>query len=55
MEHYQVKMVCKPCGKEIIADVFSVGTTHQTIHALTHKECAVYEMPEGEVESLNGN
>lgn len=36
-------MPCGICKKEIVADVFSNGTPHQTIEALTHAECAVYE------------
>lgn len=42
MEQYQVKKPCGICKREIIADVFSNGTEHQTIQALTHEECAVY-------------
>lgn len=52
MEHWQVKKNCGVCKKGIIADVFSVGTSHQEIVALTHAECAVREMAEGEVEKL---
>jgi len=42
-------MACNVCKKEIIADVFSNGTTHQTIQAMTHAECAVHTF-EGEKE-----
>lgn len=43
MEHYQVKKPCGICKREIIADIFSIGSGHQSIEALTHGECAVYE------------
>lgn len=52
MQHYQIKKACGVCKRAIIADVFSIGTPHQSIEALTHAECAVREMPEGEVEQL---
>lgn len=44
MEHYQVKKACGGCCKEIIADIRSIGSPHQFVIALTHKECAEYDM-----------
>lgn len=38
-EHYQVIKACGICKKNIIADIFSIGTGHQDIVAMTHMEC----------------
>lgn len=41
MEHHQKDISCGVCGRQFIVDVFSIGTTHQTIKAVTCRECAI--------------
>ena len=57
MTHYQEQFKCKVCGREFIVDIQSIGTGHQTIMAITCKECGEKVggkiMKPGEVEELN--
>ncbi len=41
MEHYQEEFKCGVCGREFIVDIQSIGSGHQTIKAVTCKQCAI--------------
>ena len=49
-EHYQEQYQCSKCKREFVVDIQSIGTGHQTILAITCKECAVRIMKPGERE-----
>ena len=38
--HRQEVFTCAVCGRSLIVDLFSIGTEHQTIRAVTCYECA---------------
>jgi DNA-directed RNA polymerase subunit RPC12/RpoP len=40
MNHIQQRFVCSVCKRGFIVDVFSIGTEHQIIQAVTCVECA---------------
>ena len=40
MRHYQKQFECSICGKVIIIDFTSIGTTHQMVQGVTCLECA---------------
>lgn len=40
MEHFQVTKTCQVCGRVLIADISSIGTSHQSIMAITCALCA---------------
>lgn len=40
MKHYQEQFKCSVCGRVLIVDLKSIGTTHQSILAVTCLECA---------------
>ncbi len=42
MNHYQEQFRCSKCGRELIVDIISVGTEHQSVKAVTCKECATH-------------
>ena len=50
MEHYQEQFKCSKCKREFIVDITSIGIGHQTILAITCKDCATNIMKIGEVE-----
>ena len=57
MEHTQLRKACKICGRPFIIDIFSVGSPHQFVQAVTSEECVKAAggriMPEGEVEIID--
>jgi len=40
MQHYQSRIACGVCKRPFIVDIFSVGTPHQFVKAVTCEECA---------------
>lgn len=40
MKHYQLQFQCGICKREFVVDIISIGTTHQTIQAITCLKCA---------------
>jgi DNA-directed RNA polymerase subunit RPC12/RpoP len=41
MEHYQERYTCGVCKRELVVDILSFGTGHQTIQAVTCLECGI--------------
>ena len=39
MEHYRREFECGVCERKLVADITSIGTPHQTIIAITCREC----------------
>jgi len=56
MNHYQEQFTCSVCRRELVADIQSIGSGHQTIMAITCKECGIKVggkiMKQGEVEEI---
>lgn len=50
MTHYQEQYTCSKCKREFVVDISSIGSGHQTILAVTCKECATHIMKKGETE-----
>lgn len=52
MTHYQEQYQCSICERKFIVDIQSIGTGHQSILAVTCKECAVRIMDPKEIEEI---
>ena len=50
MQHYQEQYTCSQCKRILVVDINSIGTGHQSILAVTCRDCATHIMKPGEIE-----
>ena len=41
MKHYQKEYKCSVCNRELVVDILNFGIPHETIQAITCKECGI--------------